>query len=356
MARARNIKPGFFINEDLAECSPWARLCFIGLWMLADREGRLQDRPKRIKGELFPYESFEVEPLLQELARYGFIDRYEVNGVRVIAIPTFSEHQNPHKNEKPSELPARHDENREITGQVQYKHSTNPADSLNPDSLNPDCLNPDCLNPDCLNPDSLNPDCLNPDCLNPDSLNPESTTGASPVVPRAHAHATPPPVSPVDNFAEPPGLASPSVDNLPAEPPDKPPAQPAESKPDKPPGKALSPSKARHGIRLPDDWQLPKDWGDWALGERQDLSAEDVRREAACFADYWHAKAGVDARKSDWQATWRNWIRRAHGKPRSNPPAIAQSGTADSWIRPESLQAREVARQRLFGVVINAAK
>jgi len=93
MARARNIKPGFFKNEDLAECSLGARLCFIGLWTLADREGRLENRPKRIKGELFPYDSFEIEPLLQELARYGFIEHYEAGGVQVIAIPNFAKHQ-----------------------------------------------------------------------------------------------------------------------------------------------------------------------------------------------------------------------------------------------------------------------
>ena len=52
MARARNIKPGFFKNEDLAECSPWARLCFAGLWTLADREGRLEDRANVIQDEL----------------------------------------------------------------------------------------------------------------------------------------------------------------------------------------------------------------------------------------------------------------------------------------------------------------
>ena len=67
MARARNIKPGFFKNEELAECSLAARLCFPGLWLLADREGRLEDRPKRIKGELFPFDTFEVGPLLDEL-------------------------------------------------------------------------------------------------------------------------------------------------------------------------------------------------------------------------------------------------------------------------------------------------
>ena len=66
MARARNIKPGLYKNEDLAECSVWARYIFPGMWMLADREGRLEDRPKRIKGELLPYDSIEVEPLLVE--------------------------------------------------------------------------------------------------------------------------------------------------------------------------------------------------------------------------------------------------------------------------------------------------
>jgi hypothetical protein len=62
------------------------------------------------------------------------------------------------------------------------------------------------------------------------------------------------------------------------------------------------------------DWVLPKAWGDWALANRPDLNADAVRREAECFADYWRGKAGADARKADWQATWRNWIRRAGEK------------------------------------------
>ena len=46
MARARNIKPGFFRNADLVEMPIEARLLFIGLWTLADRSGRLEDRPR----------------------------------------------------------------------------------------------------------------------------------------------------------------------------------------------------------------------------------------------------------------------------------------------------------------------
>lgn len=105
MARARNIKPGFFKNEDLAECSPWARLSFAGLWTLADREGRLEDRPKKIKGELFAFDSIEVDPLLDELVRWGFITRYVVDGLALIQINRFSAHQNPHHREPPSNLP-----------------------------------------------------------------------------------------------------------------------------------------------------------------------------------------------------------------------------------------------------------
>ena len=47
MARSRNIKPSFFMNEDIIELPYEARLLFIGLWTLADREGRLENRPKK---------------------------------------------------------------------------------------------------------------------------------------------------------------------------------------------------------------------------------------------------------------------------------------------------------------------
>ena len=66
MARARNIKPSFFTNEDLVELSFETRLLFIGLWTLADRAGRLEDRPKRIKMAVFPADSVDVERSLAD--------------------------------------------------------------------------------------------------------------------------------------------------------------------------------------------------------------------------------------------------------------------------------------------------
>ena len=105
MARARNIKPSFFSNEQLAHCSPWARLCFVGLWCLADREGRLEYRPTRIKMQLFPGDSVDVEPLLEELAHQDLILRYRVGPLQLVQVLAFHKHQHPHFKEPPSELP-----------------------------------------------------------------------------------------------------------------------------------------------------------------------------------------------------------------------------------------------------------
>lgn len=93
MARIRTIKPGFFKNEDLAELPFPARLLFIGLWTQSDKEGRLEDRPKRLKVELFPYDSLDVNNLLERLQSAGFISRYEVGDLKVIQIKKFKDHQ-----------------------------------------------------------------------------------------------------------------------------------------------------------------------------------------------------------------------------------------------------------------------
>lgn len=105
MARARSIKPGFFANDDLAEMRPLVRLLFAGLWCLADRDGRLLDRPKKIKADVMAYDSLNVEAALKQLAAKGFIVRYEVDGQRVIQVCNWLKHQHPHPQETPSELP-----------------------------------------------------------------------------------------------------------------------------------------------------------------------------------------------------------------------------------------------------------
>jgi hypothetical protein len=146
MARSRNIKPGFFRNEMLAECSPLTRLLFAGLWCLADRAGRLEDRPKRIRAEVLPYDDGSVDDMLNELQRAGFIIRYQVGEQCFIQVLNFEKHQNPHHREAESTIPAPLEDGAS-TGHASDKPGASPglssdkprtsrADSLIPDSLN----------------------------------------------------------------------------------------------------------------------------------------------------------------------------------------------------------------------------
>lgn len=174
MARSRNIKPGFFTNDELAECQPLARILFAGLWTIADKEGRLDDRPKKIKAMVLPFDDVDCDALLQQLHQHKFINRYQVKGDSYIQVSNWKKHQNPHCKEAASEIPepsqnqngteqeqfnsdATEEKEEEGKPQVienneaQEKHgaskvqeqvqsSLNPADSLNliPDSPIPD--------------------------------------------------------------------------------------------------------------------------------------------------------------------------------------------------------------------------
>ena len=113
MARTRSLKPDFFKDEDLATLPFEARLFFEGLWCFADREGRLEDRPKYLKVEIFPYDDVSVEKLLNLLENpqiddrpnKKFIQRYTAGGKKYIEIIEFLKHQSPHNTEKESDIP-----------------------------------------------------------------------------------------------------------------------------------------------------------------------------------------------------------------------------------------------------------
>jgi hypothetical protein len=106
MARARNIKPGFFTNDELADLPALTRLLFIGLWTIADRSGRLEDRPKKIKAEVLPYDECDPDAMLSDLARLGFIKRYSTSGAPAIQVVKWDKHQNPHVKEAESTIQA----------------------------------------------------------------------------------------------------------------------------------------------------------------------------------------------------------------------------------------------------------
>lgn len=93
MARARIIKPGFFMNDEVAELSPAARLAFIGLWTIADQQGKLAYRPKRLKIELFPYDDVSIDDLVTAIADQGLIALFPKDGQTWIQIIDWYEWQ-----------------------------------------------------------------------------------------------------------------------------------------------------------------------------------------------------------------------------------------------------------------------
>lgn len=150
MARARNIKPQFFTNDELSELPPLARLLFIGLWTIADFKGCFEYKPKRLKVQLLPYDDCDIEQLVSALDKSRFISIYSVQGQTFGKVLNFNKHQNPHKNEKEkgSDIPDIYLNDAENVmfsdnlEDIEINHDQNgsdPADSLNliPDSCSP---------------------------------------------------------------------------------------------------------------------------------------------------------------------------------------------------------------------------
>ena len=143
MARARNIKPSVFTNELLGTLAPEVTLLFMGLWCLADKDGILEDRPLRIKAEIFPYrDNLDVNGYLTVLERSGFIQRYSVDGRGYIFVVQFAKHQSPHHTEKSKGYPKPPEIRMVVTQPLtngEYQVSSR-SDSLILDSLIPDSL------------------------------------------------------------------------------------------------------------------------------------------------------------------------------------------------------------------------
>lgn len=162
MSRARNIKPSFFLNEQLSDNDPLGRLLFIGLWTLADYKGDLEWKPKTIKIQILPWDDCSIEQLAINLDKSGLIRFYSDGERMLVNIPNFVKHQNPHKNEreKGTDIPAYSEEYRQS---VDFKGLTINRDKSRAE---PECSHSDPADSLFLNPESLS---LNPDDPIPDS-------------------------------------------------------------------------------------------------------------------------------------------------------------------------------------------
>lgn len=93
MARIRTIKPDFWSDDVITECSLSARLLFIGTWNFADDKGNLDRSAKQIKARVFPVDAIDCEPLLKELIAHGLLIEYSVSGKTYLHINGFDKHQ-----------------------------------------------------------------------------------------------------------------------------------------------------------------------------------------------------------------------------------------------------------------------
>ena len=110
MPRIRTVKPEFFKHEGLydleQEMGLPMRLAYEGLWCCADREGRFEWRPRRLKTDILPYDDVDFSRVLDALSTRGYLVRYASGGAEYGWIPTFLEHQIVNNRERDSILPS----------------------------------------------------------------------------------------------------------------------------------------------------------------------------------------------------------------------------------------------------------
>ena len=105
----RQIKPGFFRNEELfdleRETGLPIRVAYAGIWTVADKAGRFEWKPRTIKSDVLPFDDVDFSRVLDALTTRGFLVRYEVDGRSIGCISSWHKHQSPNPREWESELP-----------------------------------------------------------------------------------------------------------------------------------------------------------------------------------------------------------------------------------------------------------
>ena len=117
--------------------------------------------------------------------------------------------------------------------------------------------------------------------------------------------------------------------------------------------------KTQRGTRLPTDFLLSNEWFDFCRQHRPELDPQETFEG---FRDYWIAQPGQKGVKTDWTATWRNWVRRQQqAKKTASEARLTQMAAltrglatpkpapAPFWAKPEqTVEVSDVERKRLL--------
>jgi len=110
-------------------------------------------------------------------------------------------------------------------------------------------------------------------------------------------------------------------------------------------------AKSARATRLPEDFTITAGMREWAEREVPGLlAAGRGRYETDRFIDYYRSASGANARKIDWPAAWRNWMRKAEDDlgrqaPGAGPARAAPLSGSDRAIgEGQALKARLVRK------------
>lgn len=78
--RIRQVRPEFFKSEGIADLSIPARLGFIGIWILCDKNGRFEWKSRTLKSDIFPHDvDIDFDGILRELENCNHVHKYLVD-------------------------------------------------------------------------------------------------------------------------------------------------------------------------------------------------------------------------------------------------------------------------------------
>ncbi|MCQ8240545.1 hypothetical protein [Rhizosaccharibacter radicis] len=263
MARIRSVHPSLWTDEAFLELSPHAKLFIIALWNECDDGGAFQWKPKQLKVRLFGCDDLDVPALLLELERANFVRRYDADGAPFGAVRSFGKFQKPQKPTRQYPMPpALRAYAKTVAVLTPDEKAIGTANTAAPDTDAP--------------------------ALGADGDDAPVDNGA---VPDEYDAAT----VAVASGEEGRGEERIEEENT-------------------LPSVAPQARQAPTGSRLSPDWRPSPEERAFAVGLGLDADAV-----AEGFRDHWVAKAGKDARKADWTATWRNWCRTEAGRRQSAP-------------------------------------
>ncbi|QVQ51320.1 hypothetical protein J4H86_21260 [Spiractinospora alimapuensis] len=291
------MKPEFFTSLTIADLTVEARLTFIGLWTHVDDEGRAVDDSRLVKAAVWPLDdrtAADVEGDLQALAAAGLIRRYRAGGRPVLAVAAWEEHQRINR-PTPSRLPA--------PGEADPPP---PGGRLTDDSVSPH---------GGVSEDSHGPQAGADEGSRAPQHAPEMPGSSTRGDDNATAVAEPADSTVVPLFTSGNGTHGALIeDSLTIQ------CRNREQGTGKGTGNGGANAPTRRARRIPPDFAATTLMRDWATANAPGV---DVDRETAAFIDHAHSKGRA---LKDWEAGWRNWIRKAAEWQQPHQRAVGASG------------------------------